>query len=344
MRRNGPSPPPIQHVVRGLLVIAAALSGWGCGPVPPGDEGNRPIPAQEEGSGEQKALGSDQPADSAPWFEDATDASGIDFRHQSGFDGSFFMPEIMAPGIAVFDADGDGRLDILAVNGTEHGNASEASAAPPHPHGDLPHSLGDRLYRQTADGTFVDVTEGSGLGTGYGMGCAVGDMDNDGDLDVYITRYGADGLYRNRGDGTFEDVTTAAGVQVEGWSVSAGFFDADGDGWLDLYVVRYVDYDVSRRCSILSGQPDYCGPLSFRGMPDVLLLNQGDGTFRDVSDNRRHGAASRDAASVWPWKTSTRTAPRISTSPTTVRSISSGSKWSRDASRSKRWFPALPST
>lgn len=274
--------------IPGLLALAVSLVWLACGEAPPDDMSlNSPDHDSRSGNAADSQTGntagvsastSDASATSTPWFEDATEALGISFRHRSGFDGSFFMPEIMAPGVAVFDADGDGRLDILAVNGEDHGPETPAASSD-----SLPHSLGDRLYRQTEDGTFEDATEGSGLGSGYGMGCAVGDVDNDGDLDVYVTRYGPDSLYRNRGDGTFEDVSQAVGVQVDGWSTSAGFFDGDGDGWLDLYVVRYVDYDPSRRCSSLSGQPDYCGPLSFRGMSDVLLHNQGDGTFRDIS-------------------------------------------------------------
>lgn len=278
MTRSSPSQRSLRIIPRGLSILAIGLVWLACGPAPQESKGDGTTTAESPGSGAPSTKTS---MTSTPWFEDATEALGITFRHRSGFDGSFFMPEIMAPGVAVFDADGDGRLDILAVNGEAH----DVDGPDVSDDGGPPHSIGDRLYRQTADGTFEDVTEGSGLGTGYGMGCAVGDLDNDGDLDVYITRYGNDGLYRNRGDGTFEDITKAAGIQVDGWSVSAGAFDANGDGWLDLYVVRYVDYDPSRRCSILSGQPDYCGPLSFRGMPDVLLLNRGDGTFHDASES-----------------------------------------------------------
>ncbi len=223
--------------------------------------------------------GTDDGADAAVWFEERGAALGIDFQHRMGFDGSFFMPEIIGPGVALFDADGDGRLDVLAINGRDH---NVAAGDNPRSEDDTA-SRGDRLYLQTADGRFVDRTEGSGLGDGYGMGCAVGDIDNDGDLDLYVTRFGTDALYRNRGDGTFEDVSASAGAAVEGWSTSAGFFDHDGDGWLDLYVVRYVAYDATRQCSTLAGQRDYCGPLSFRGMSDVLLANRGDGTFEDVS-------------------------------------------------------------
>ncbi len=129
-----------------------------------------------------------------------------------------------------------------------------------------------------------DVTTESGLGdTGYGMGVAVGDIDNDGWVDVFVTNYGPDRLYRNQGDGSFADVTASAGVKVDGWSTSAAFCDFDRDGFLDLYVTRYVDYLPAKRCSAKDGRQDFCGPESFRPIHDVLLHNQGD---RDVP--RRH--------------------------------------------------------
>jgi hypothetical protein len=169
----------------------------------------------------------------------------------------------MGGGAALFDCDGDGDLDIYLTNG----------GSP------------NRLYRQEPGGRFVDATADTGLGdSGYGMGVAIGDVDNDGDPDVYLTNYGPDRLYENRGDGTFVDVTEDAGVRVDGWSSSAVFFDFDRDGYLDLFVARYVRYDARKRCTDSAGRPDYCKPQLFSPTPDVLLHNNGDGTFRDVSE------------------------------------------------------------
>ncbi len=145
----------------------------------------------------------------------------------------------------------------------------------------------NRLYRQNRDGTFTDVTAAAGLadaGNTYGMGAAVGDYDNDGFPDLYVTNYGRNFLYHNNGNGTFTDVTAPAGVAAGGWSVSAGFFDYDNDGRLDLFVTRYLDWDISR--NILCGSPfhSYCRPDKFAGVTNLLFHNEGNGRFRDVSE------------------------------------------------------------
>ncbi len=208
------------------------------------------------------------------WFIDITEEAGLDFVHENGAAGQWQMPEIMGSGAAMLDFDRDGDLDIYLTNGSHIWNEG----------GNRPRAV-NHLFRQESDGRFVDVTDSSGLGDpGYGMGVAVGDIDNDGDVDVYVTNLGPDRLYRNRGDGTFEDVTTAAGIRVDGWSTSAVFFDYDRDGFLDLYVSRYLVYDPKKRCVDGVGRPDYCGPKDFPNVPDVLLRNMGDGRFRDVSD------------------------------------------------------------
>lgn len=212
-------------------------------------------------------------ASSKAWFTDITQEVGLDFVHETGATGALLSPEIMAGGAAFLDFDNDGDLDIYLTNGTFGPDHTDTTDSPVN-----------RLYRQEADGRFVDVTEASGLGDrGYGMGVAVGDIDNDGDVDVYVTNYGPDRLYRNNGNGTFKDVTAEARIDVDGWSASASFFDYDRDGFLDLYVTRYVDYDPSQKCFDRTGRPEYCGPKEFPGVPDVLLHNNGNGTFSNVS-------------------------------------------------------------
>jgi len=203
------------------------------------------------------------------WWEEFTETSGVDFRQTSGAVGERQFPEIMGAGVAVFDADGDDDLDLFFTNGA----SSERSEAT------------DRFYRQTAPGRFEDATGASGLGgTGYGMGVAVGDFDNDGHVDLFVTNVGADRLYRNQGDGTFADHTSASGIVNDAWSSSALFFDYDRDGFLDLFVARYVVTDPTDPCFDRTGRPTYCGPKARTPLSDQLFHNQGDGTFIEVSD------------------------------------------------------------
>ncbi len=197
-------------------------------------------------------------------FVEITDTAGLRFTHDPGFEGEYRFQEIMGPGCALADFNGDGRLDIYLVNG-------QRPAA-------------DQLYLQSSDGVFIDVTEQSGLrAAGYGMGCVVGDYDNDGDLDLYLTSLEGGRLWRNDGGATFTDVTEAAGIDNGMWSVSGSFFDYDRDGWLDLYVANYVLDPGSARCYDLAGRPEYCGPDRMRPAPDKLYRNLGNGRFRDVS-------------------------------------------------------------
>ena len=207
------------------------------------------------------------------WFTEITSEAGLTFRHDPGAAGKLHMPEITGAGVALFDADNDDDLDIYLTNGNY--TLPEGGAAD----GPL-----NRYYRQEAPGRFVDATEASGLGDNhYGLGVAIGDVDNDGDADVYLTNYGPDRLYINRGDGTFEDMTVQARIAVTGWSSSAAFFDYDLDGSLDLYVAKYVTYRPRNKCFDPLGRPDYCGPMAFPPIHDVLLHNNGDGTFTDVT-------------------------------------------------------------
>ena len=207
------------------------------------------------------------------WFVDASQQVGLDFVHETGAGGSMHMPEIIGGGAALVDFDGDGDLDVYLTSGNFSLNPDVSTSRPVN-----------RLFRQQADGSLTDATALSGLGdAGYGIGVAVGDVDNDGDPDLYLTNFGPDKLYLNRGDGSFDEVTQAAEIDVDGFSCSAVFCDYDLDGFLDLYVTQYVRYDPQQFCRNSSGQQDYCSPRAFNPAPDVLLHNDGDGTFSDVS-------------------------------------------------------------
>jgi hypothetical protein len=219
-------------------------------------------------------------------FTDATQALGIDFRHESSATSNKYLIETMGGGVALLDYDNDGRLDMFFTNGAKVGDPMAAGQLPDKSE----RRFWNRLYHQKADGTFTDVTEKAGL-TGlpqnrYGMGAAVGDYDNDGFPDLYVTNYGGNTLYHNNRDGTFTDVTKAAGVASDGWSASAGFFDLDNDGRLDLFVTRYLDWTFqnNRYCGEQKpGYRAYCHPDNFAAMSNVLFRNNGDGTFSDVS-------------------------------------------------------------
>src|SRR5881392_1485935 len=219
-------------------------------------------------------------------FTDVTQQFKVDFKQENSATSNKYLIETMGGGVALLDYDNDGRLDILFVNG--------AYIADPMPEGKLPDKWDpkywNRLYHQNADGTFTDVTERACLSgmpqNHYGMGVAVGDYDNDGFEDIYVTSYGGNTLYHNNGDGTFTDVTKRAGVVAGGWSASAGFFDYDNDGNLDLFVTRYVDWSFrnNRYCGEQKpGLRAYCHPDNFRGVTNILYHNNGDGTFTDVS-------------------------------------------------------------
>ena len=226
-------------------------------------------------------------ADPPDLFVEITDAVGLDFVHDAGASGRYLHPEIMAPGCAFLDYDGDGDLDIYLVQAGRAVTETSGAGAP------------NRLYRQEADGRFVDVTAASGLGdTGYGMGVAVGDIDNDGLPDVFVTNFGPDRLYRNEGNGHFRDITSGSGITGDHWSASATFCDVDADGLLDLYVTHYVAYDAKRVCRGLDGKPDYCSPQVFPGVSDSLYRNLGNGKFEDISVASRIGSVAMPGLGV----------------------------------------------
>ena len=229
-------------------------------------------------------------------FRDAASESGLRFQHFTGATGRFYLPEIMGSGVAVFDYDGDGDLDIFLVQDIvlEAGKSPRDARFPP-PDGWKP---GNRLFRnmlkETGRLAFADVTERAGLSyTGFGMGVAVGDYNNDGYPDLYITNFGANLLYRNNGNGTFTEVTRESGVEAGGWSTGATFVDYDRDGFLDLYVARYLDFTVrgNKECFNATGEPDYCTPTAYKPVLHRLFRNLGNGRFQDVTQSAGIAAA-----------------------------------------------------
>ena len=221
------------------------------------------------------------PAD-LPQFVDIAAKAGIHFRQEASRTSQKFLIEAMGGGVAMLDYDGDGRLDLYFVNGAalkESMNGRQPDKSEPR--------FWNRLYRNNGDGTFTDVTEKAGVrGHSYGMGAAVGDYDNDGHPDLYVTNFGRNILYHNNGDGTFTDVTEKAGVAAGGWSSSAAFVDYDRDGHLDLVVSRYLEWDFSKNrwCGDESRNfRAYCHPEMFPPATAILYHNNGDGTFTDVS-------------------------------------------------------------
>ena len=223
------------------------------------------------------------------WFTERAEATGLTFVHFNGMSGKFLYPELMAPGVALFDYDNDGDLDVFVVQGRMLGKTALESASPQP--ASLP--LRGRLFRNDltvgANGPvlhFTDVTAQSGIvADRYGMGVATGDYNNDGCVDLYVTSLGASQLFKNNCDGTFKDVTKESRTGQTGWSVPAVFFDFDRDGFLDLFVGHYLQYDVEMnlKCYSVAGNLDYCPPHVYRPEPSHLLHNNGDGTFSDVT-------------------------------------------------------------
>jgi len=220
-------------------------------------------------------------------FSDVTQTVKIQFKQENSATSNKYLVETMGGGVALLDYDNDGRLDIFFTNG--------AKIDDPMPDGKLPDKsdpkFSNRLYHQSSNGTFTDVTEKAGLSgipqNHYDMGVAVGDYDNDGFEDMYVTGFGGNTLYHNNGDGTFTDVTKKAGVAASGWNTSAGFLDYDNDGKLDLFVTRYVDwtFKTNRYCGEEKpGYRAYCHPDNYEGVTSILYHNDGNGTFTDVSE------------------------------------------------------------
>ena len=237
-----------------LLALGVALVATGACTTPTGDGGGATV----------------------VWFQESAGEAGLDFHHRTGHQREHLMPEIAVGGVCLIDYDGDGRLDLYAVQ-----SGALRSAPEERP--------GNVLYRNEGGGRFVDVTEAAGVGDrGYGMGCTVGDHDGDGDPDLYVTNVGRNVLLRNDGDGTFTDVTAEAGVGDASWGTSCAFLDHDADGDLDLFIVNYIRWSFDREidCQGTGGEPEYCSPNNYQApAPDVLYENIGGGRFRDVSAN-----------------------------------------------------------
>ena len=261
---------PCAHGAASILVLAV-----GC--------------AAEHGSRQTESDGPTAPGPDSgvEWFTDAAEAAGLDFVHFNGMSGRFYQPEIMGPGAAFLDYDNDGDLDVYLVQGDTLGDDPPLAERPDR-------TPGDRLYRNDlatntegpASLAFTDVTRESGItARGYGMGVATGDVDNDGWLDPYLTRFGPNQMFRNQGDGTFGEVSVASSTDDPSWSVSSAFVDADRDGWLDLFVGNYLYYalDMHVPCFHPTGPENYCVPEMYRAQPSRFYRNRGDGTFADVT-------------------------------------------------------------
>ena len=226
----------------------------------------------------QSVATSPSPTSTPGHFADVSEAMGVHFVHKAPHTTRKYLLETMGSGAALFDCDNDGRLDLLLING--------APINDPTPKGTIPRKSGpadwNRLFHQTQNGKFEDITDKANLqGIGYGMGVAVGDYDNDGNEDVFVTEFGGNRLYHNNGNCRFTDVTEKAGLTGSGWSTSAAWIDLDNDGLLDLVVLRYVVWDWD---DIWCGHPDnraFCHPDQFQPIPMLVYHNDGDGRFTE---------------------------------------------------------------
>ncbi|MGA8729814.1 MAG: CRTAC1 family protein [Terracidiphilus sp.] len=266
-----------REVVTGLAALAAGTLNLRALPVlrtPPQDARNQ-LPVAEH-----RISASGESADSPIIFENTIEPSKIHFVLKNSVSPQRYSIETMTGGVALFDYNNDGLLDIFFTNGAEIPSLKKSDP-----------NFYNRLFRNNGDGTFTDITEKAGLaGVGYSMGVAAGDYDNDGFVDLYVTGFNRNQLLHNNGDGTFTDVTEKAGVagivpgQGKPWSVTAGWIDYNNDGLLDLFVVNYLDYSISAAHSCQTDNiVDYCSPNEYRGTPNILYQNNGDGTFTDVS-------------------------------------------------------------
>ena len=276
-------------LIRLALMVLAAVTTVSCG-----------------GSKAPATTTTTSTAQDESYFVEQAAAAGIDFVHFNGMSGEYYYPEIMAPGVGLFDFDNDGDLDLYLVQSQMLGKGKTIKDALFPPKGPLK----DRLYRNDltvgADGKrtlhFTDVTEQAGINIQtYGMGVAAADVDNDGFVDIYRTGLTEGVLLHNNGNGTFTDITAKSGTANKGgWGVSAAFVDIDRDGWLDLFVGNYLLYSVEGDidCLSVTGQHDYCPPNSYRPQPSKLYRNKGDSTFVDITKTALVGGAYGPALGV----------------------------------------------
>jgi enediyne biosynthesis protein E4 len=264
-----------------LLWSVPSLSAQALPPTPaPGTAAHQATQPRRAAPGKESAKAVVS-SESAIQFENIIEKSKIKFKLRNSVSPQHYTFETMAGGVAVFDYNNDGLLDMFFTNGAAIPSLEKSDP-----------SYSNRLFRNNGDGTFTDVTEKAGLqGIGYSMGVAAGDYDNDGFVDLYVAGFNRNQLFHNNGDGTFTDVTEKAGVGGfipklgKAWSVAAGWFDYNNDGLLDLFVVNYLNYSIKTAtlCGY-KGLPAYCAPLDFLGTPNILYHNNGDGTFTDVSE------------------------------------------------------------
>jgi hypothetical protein len=259
-------------------ITMPTLSAWAGAPAQ-APAPNRELP-QHRVSGCKASTEKVVPAAEAIQFENIIAQSSVKFTLKNSVSPQRYTFETMAGGVALFDYNNDGLLDIFFTNGAEIPLLEKTNS-----------SYWNRLFRNNGDGTFTDVSEKAGLqGIGYSMGVAAGDYDNDGYVDLYVTGVNRNQLFHNNGDGTFTDVTAKSGVTGvipgygKAWSITAGWFDYNNDGLLDLLVVNYLDYNMkTAKLCVAQGLPAYCSPIDFLGTPNILYRNNGDGTFTDVS-------------------------------------------------------------
>jgi hypothetical protein len=265
-----------------LIALTTLLTLAGC---------HNPSPPRITGSA---VLGSNRavPPISPLHFTDVTEQAGIHFHHTNGGFGRKYLPETMGSGCAFLDFDNDGWLDILLLNGRSLGRSEESPGDRNNPRSQIPNPRTGiptaALYRSNRNGTFTDVTRGSGLDVPmYAMGCCVGDYDNDGRADVFVTTcMEPNRLFHNEGGGKFQDVTASAGIGDRRWGTSCAWVDYDNDGWLDLFVCNYLQFRSLKDdlfCSLVANRKSYCPPSAYAGESCILYHNEGHGRFTDVS-------------------------------------------------------------
>jgi enediyne biosynthesis protein E4 len=288
MKRSGSGPSGLPYRLRAIPVgaLLASLSLAACGQKPGAEVAPNLKPAPEPNNAAFVAPPAPEPPPTlaskptAPQrpsgpieFVDVTAQAGIHFKHNTGAFGKKYLPETMGSGVCFFDYDNDGWPDIFFVNSMDW---PEHKAGKSYP----------ALYHNNHDGTFTDVTREAGLAIEtYGLGCAVGDYDNDGFEDLYLTTVGSNHLFHNLGNGKFEDVTAKAGVASPGFSASAVWFDYDNDGKLDLFVTHYIEWSIEKDqyCTLDNKNKSYCTPQTYKGESSRLYHNKGNGVFEDVT-------------------------------------------------------------